>query len=145
MSGYEGPSFASYMLVLGFLFLLFIGFYLIKKKLMSNENWTLFVEGHASKGETANDGRVDSMTLSMLRAKEVTKFLVEKGTDLDIKTNGGWTPVHFTAINGHVEILKFLVVNGADLNMQGCNGWAPVHFAANETGSAAIYRWEIPP
>ena len=31
MSGYEGPSFANYMLVLGFLFLLFIGFYLIKK------------------------------------------------------------------------------------------------------------------
>ena len=31
MSGYEGPSFTSYMLVLGFLFLLFLGFYLIKK------------------------------------------------------------------------------------------------------------------
>ena len=46
---------------------------------MSKENWSLFVEGHASKGESANDGAVDAMTLSMLRAKEVTKFLVEKG------------------------------------------------------------------
>jgi chemotaxis protein MotB len=36
-------------------------------KMVAKENWTLFVEGYAQKGETSADGTRDAYTLSSLR------------------------------------------------------------------------------
>ena len=48
-------------------------------KLMKAKNWTLFVEGHSSRGETSANGKFDTYFLSSMRATEVTKLLVTKG------------------------------------------------------------------
>ena len=50
--------------------------------LMKNEDWTLFVEGYADKGETLQGQKgVDAYLLSAKRAQEVTKALVKRGVD----------------------------------------------------------------
>ncbi len=48
-------------------------------KLLANKNWTLFVEGHASKGEVSSDGSRDAYILSSLRSAAVTKAVVRRG------------------------------------------------------------------
>ncbi|MFZ8934299.1 MAG: OmpA/MotB family protein [Bacteriovoracaceae bacterium] len=48
-------------------------------KLLGNKGWTLFIEGHASKGETSDDGRRDAFILSSLRAAAVAKTIIRRG------------------------------------------------------------------
>ena len=45
---------------------------------MEGSNWTLFVQGHASQGESTADGK-DAFALSAMRAQEVTRSLIERG------------------------------------------------------------------
>ena len=47
-------------------------------KLMRENNWKLYVEGHSSKGESGGVGR-DALMLSSLRAMGVTRTLIKKG------------------------------------------------------------------
>ncbi len=47
-------------------------------KLLSSKNWTVFVEGYASRGEVSVKGD-DALTLSSLRAMSVARFLTKKG------------------------------------------------------------------
>lgn len=47
-------------------------------KLLSNSEWTVYVEGHASRGETTADGK-DAFSLSAERASVVTRLLVKRG------------------------------------------------------------------
>lgn len=49
-------------------------------KLMRDNDWTLFVEGFADRGETlTGDSKVDAWSLSGRRAQEVTKALIQRG------------------------------------------------------------------
>lgn len=47
-------------------------------KLMRENDWTLFVQGHASLGEKAKNGG-DALMLSAMRAQDVTRALIERG------------------------------------------------------------------
>ncbi len=47
-------------------------------QLLSKRDWTIFVEGHASRGETSGNG-MDAFSLSASRAAAVTRALVRKG------------------------------------------------------------------
>lgn len=47
-------------------------------KLIRQNDWTVFVEGHASRGETSPDG-MDALMLSSQRATAVTKALIRRG------------------------------------------------------------------
>lgn len=48
-------------------------------KLLANKDWTVFVEGHASRGERSLDGKMDALELSSKRASEVTRSLIRRG------------------------------------------------------------------
>jgi chemotaxis protein MotB len=49
-------------------------------KLLQDNDWTIFVEGHASKGERwVKDSTVDALSLSSMRAAAVTRSLVKRG------------------------------------------------------------------
>lgn len=48
-------------------------------KLLSNKDWTVFVQGHAHPGEVSADGKMNAFQLSAARSEEVTKFLIKKG------------------------------------------------------------------
>jgi len=48
-------------------------------KMLSSRDWTVFVEGHASKGERGIDKTMDALELSSQRAVAVTRSLVRRG------------------------------------------------------------------
>lgn len=53
-------------------------------KLMQDNDWTIFVEGYAEKGETlATNRNIDAYQLSSLRASEVTSALIKRGVSPD--------------------------------------------------------------
>ena len=48
-------------------------------KMLSNTGWTIFVLGHASRGETSTDGSRDAFELSASRASAVARNLMKQG------------------------------------------------------------------
>lgn len=52
-------------------------------KLLSEKNWTVFVVGHAARGEVAIDGKSDAYELSASRAIAVSRSLIRRGVSPD--------------------------------------------------------------
>ncbi len=52
-------------------------------KLLSSRNWTVYVEGHASRGEVSIDRSSDAFILSSQRAATVTRSLIKRGVRPD--------------------------------------------------------------
>jgi len=50
-------------------------------KLISQTDWILFIEGHASSGEVSSDGKYDAFMLSSYRAASVTKEFIRLGVN----------------------------------------------------------------
>lgn len=48
-------------------------------QLLANRDWTIFVQGHASLGETSTDGSRDAYDLSASRANAVSRSLIRRG------------------------------------------------------------------
>lgn len=48
-------------------------------KLLKKGNWTVFVQGHASRGEISSDGKADAFMLSSARAGAVSRSLIRRG------------------------------------------------------------------
>lgn len=48
-------------------------------KMLKEKNWTVFIEGHASRGETSLDGTKDAFELSAARAAAVARSLIKRG------------------------------------------------------------------
>ena len=46
---------------------------------------------------------------------EVVKLLLDKGPNVGVATNNGWTPLHAAAQNGHLEVVMLLLDTGAGL------------------------------
>jgi uncharacterized protein len=61
---------------------------------------------------------------------EITRLLLQNGAEVNVKNNGGSTPLHCGCnIIGHVDILHLLVENGADLEAQDVDGKRALHRA----------------
>ena len=62
---------------------------------------------------------------------EVLKYLVSRGADVNAKSDGGASPLHWAAThNTNVEVLKYLVSQGADIGVKTEDGISPLHSAA---------------
>lgn len=73
----------------------------------------------------------------------VTKFL-ESGVDVNIKTDGGATPLHLAAERGNDDVAELLIYKGADVNSKDnaerpfeC-GYTPLHYASTYGHNAVI-------
>ncbi len=51
-----------------------------------------------------------------LRAEYPTRALLEKGADVNAKTDAGFTPLCDAAQFGHKEIVELIIAKGADVN-----------------------------
>ncbi|KAJ3101751.1 hypothetical protein HDU97_001101 [Phlyctochytrium planicorne] len=89
-------------------------------------------------------GAVDDLRSPIHRVSELgltrqVEDLVSEGADVNLaEGKDGWRPMHFAALNGHVETLKFLIDQGADANAVDFKGMTPMHVAAVNGRTAFI-------
>jgi ankyrin repeat protein len=69
----------------------------------------------------------------------VVKLLLEKGADVESKSNNGRTPLSWAAKNGHEAVVKLLLEKGADVGSQSIYGQTPLSWAA-ENGYEAVVK-----
>ncbi|MCP4911873.1 MAG: OmpA family protein [Oligoflexia bacterium] len=72
-------------------------------KLLSNEDWVVFVMGHASRGERSLDGKMDSYELSSKRSLEVAKSLITRGVRPEKVTPVSYGDTRPNKIRGNVQ------------------------------------------
>jgi len=63
------------------------------------------------------------------RRTEIAAALINKGADLNIPGQYGFTPLHLAIVNGMIEIALALIKAGADLNIKNNFGTTPFHIA----------------
>jgi hypothetical protein len=76
-----------------------------------------YAVGHASSiWEAAQLGNVNRL-----------QYFVDKGTDMSIRDDGGYTSLHYASRNGHLEAVRLLLRSGANPNAVTLGGSAPLH------------------
>jgi ankyrin repeat protein len=58
--------------------------------------------------------------------KELTEFLLDKGTDVNALTKDRLTPLHMAAQNGNLEIVQLLLSRNAKIDAVDSQGWTPL-------------------
>jgi erythromycin esterase len=59
------------------------------------------------------------------------RVFIAQGTDVNVKNNGGETPLYVAAIFGHKKMVELLIAKGADVNVSNNWGWTPLLTAAS--------------
>jgi ankyrin repeat protein len=55
------------------------------------------------------------------RSKEAVRALLEHGSDVNARQEGGWTALHAASQNGDVEMVRLLIAGGADVQARAGN------------------------
>ncbi|KAL1456130.1 hypothetical protein WDU94_000880 [Cyamophila willieti] len=63
--------------------------------------------------------------------RELSKFLLEKGSVVNIEHSSTPTPLHHAVKNGDIEMVQLLIDRGADINAADNQGSTPLHHAAH--------------
>jgi hypothetical protein len=62
----------------------------------------------------------------------VKRLLSIRNINVNVKDDEfGETPLHWAALNGHIEIARLLLQNGAEVNVKSDGGNTPLHWAAS--------------
>ncbi|WP_342255958.1 ankyrin repeat domain-containing protein [Spiroplasma endosymbiont of Poecilobothrus nobilitatus] len=70
--------------------------------------------------------------------KEMVKFLIDNGADVNLQDKDGSIPLHLTMIENNKEMVKFLIDNGADVNLQDKDGSIPLHLTMIENNKEMV-------
>jgi ankyrin repeat protein len=80
--------------------------------------------------DTWNDfGRTPLHLAAEYGHNETAVFLLEKGTDIDVRGPRGDTPLHLAAGNGHTSTVELLLNRKADIHAEDLRGITPLHGA----------------
>jgi ankyrin repeat protein len=91
-----------------------------------------------------SEGRLTSFHAALCKG-DIAKIqtFISKGTDVNILTNGGMTPLHVVAaLTGNVEVARILVSHGARINAKSDTGQTPL-FVALAKGNTAFIKFLI--
>lgn len=66
--------------------------------------------------------------------------LLERGADVERRTERGDAPLHLAAANGNPEIVRLLLEKGADPNALSRERWTPLHYGALASGPKSDHR-----
>jgi ankyrin repeat protein len=70
---------------------------------------------------------------------QIAELLLQHGADVDVRSQGGWTPLLSVSFKDNPEIVEWLLNHGADANARLDGGATPLHFAG-EGGHPQIAR-----
>ncbi len=73
-------------------------------------------------------------------AMTLTRLLLEFGADPNVQQQGGWTPLHAAAAQGHRELVEMLMAQGADPYARNNEGLTPMEAAKNR-GHDELSNW----
>jgi ankyrin repeat protein len=90
-----------------------------------------YVQGQTTLHKAAEGGNLTSV-----------KYLVEKGTDVNMKDKDGITPLFFAASSGNLEVVKYLVEKGANVNAIDNNGTTPIYYSVSG-GNVDIIKYLV--
>ena len=68
----------------------------------------------------------------------MVRLLLEKGAELEAKTNYGWTALHAAAQQGRTAVVRLLLEKGAELEAKNNYDWTALHEAAWLGHTAAV-------
>ena len=74
---------------------------------------------------------------------EIAELLIAKGTDMNAKSNRGYTPLHEASKKEKpevkiTEIIELLIAKGADVNAKTVDGETPLHLASKREKSKSL-------
>ncbi|OAQ89061.1 ankyrin repeat domain-containing protein 52 [Purpureocillium lilacinum] len=98
---------------------------------------SLITEQNAN--ETSSLGRSALFVACANGNIDVVDILLEKGADITIASNSGWTPMDVASYSGHAEVVKLLLEKGADITIADNNGRTPVH-SASRNGHVKVVK-----
>lgn len=61
---------------------------------------------------------------------DIVELLLKYGSGVNVRSDGGWTPLHNACEKGSMEIIRILLEASAELNAKLLNGMSPLHLAA---------------
>jgi hypothetical protein len=91
------------------------------------------VEAAKPEPPTANAPDISIHDAAALGNNEAVKQHLTAGTDVNVKDESGWTPLHWAASKVHNKTAKLLIKEGADVNVVNIDGLSPLDYAENET------------
>jgi len=78
------------------------------------------------------DGRTALHWACSSGAREIERFLVLQGADVNKQDQSLWTPLHIAVSAGYEDIVKDLLEAGADVKGVNDKGITPLHYAASK-------------
>lgn len=64
-------------------------------------------------------------------AHRVVALLIDRGADVNARTEFDWVPLHYAAASESGKIAELLIDNGANLDIANDDGLTPLHFAVD--------------
>ena len=61
----------------------------------------------------------------------IAKLLLERGADVTVATQDGWTPLNSASDSGYIGVVKLLLEKGADVTVETNKGWTPLNSASS--------------
>ena len=73
-------------------------------------------------------------------ALEAMQWLIDKGAEIDLKSDQQWTPLHWATRNGRLPSVDLLLKHGAEVNAVGHLGQTALHLAAKNKFEKTVSR-----
>lgn len=64
------------------------------------------------------------------RLKQLLKYIDEEGFDVNVRNEGGYTPLGYAVNSHHKRMVAELIARKADVNIPNTQGWTPLTMAA---------------
>lgn len=77
---------------------------------------------------------------AMKNYMDIAKYLIEKGADVNTRSETGFTPLHTAAMFGSAQVGKILLENGADINAATADSLATPLICAAQNGHSEMVR-----